>query len=717
MGINRDSIRVLHVDDEPEFAELVATYLQREDERFEIESATTASDGLDRLNNTEFDCIISDHDMPGQNGIEFLESVRDDYPDLPFILFTGKGSEEVASEAISAGVTDYLEKGTGTDQYMVLTNRVRNAVEQFRSHRALDERNQELRRYKQMINSMHEAACIYDSEGRFELVNEYLAEWYDTTREELEGDRSMLIPQLREQATGDPYQELLAGERGEIRGEIEGEFPGHGYAVLEYRLTPLRVDGAIEGVVSIARDITDRRERQAELERKDRAMDAAPVGITISDFSQDDNPLIYINDCFTEVTGYTDEEALGRNCRFLQGANTNPEPVARMREAIDNTDPVTVELRNYRRDGTEFWNRVSIAPVYDDGEVSNWVGFQQDVTEYKEREQELKQYEAIIETIDDGVYVVDENSRFVMVNEAYAEMFGYDREELLGAHVSLIADEDVSERAQRLETNMRRDSVDRPMIEAELPTAGGDRLPLEANFTLLSGRDEEYRVGVVRDISERKAREQELQRQNERLEEFASVVSHDLRNPLRVAEGNLELARDECDSEYLDTVTQAHDRMGTLIEDLLTLAREGDRVSDTEPVDLAELSENCWRNVETAEATMRTPTDRRIRADRSRLAQLLENLIRNAVEHGGDDVTVTIGELSDGFFIEDDGSGIPEAERDEVFDAGYSTAEEGTGFGLRIVKQVTDAHGWEIRVTEGADGGARFEITEVDFAE
>ena len=211
-------------------------------------------------------------------------------------------------------------------------------------------------------------------------------------------------------------------------------------------------------------------------------------------------------------------------------------------------------------------------------------------------------------------------------------------------------------------------------------------------------------------------RERSLKRQNERLEEFASVVSHDLRNPLTVAEGRLALAREECESEHLDAVTDAHDRMSALIGDLLTLAREGDRLSETEAVDLADLSENCWRNVGTADATVRTPVDRMIQADRSRLAQLLENLIRNAIEHGGEDVTVTIGGLGDGFYVEDDGPGIPEDERDSVFDAGYSTADEGTGFGLSIVKQVADAHGWDIDVADGADGGARFEITGVGLS-
>lgn len=212
-------------------------------------------------------------------------------------------------------------------------------------------------------------------------------------------------------------------------------------------------------------------------------------------------------------------------------------------------------------------------------------------------------------------------------------------------------------------------------------------------------------------------REQELTRQNDRLEEFTSIVSHDLRNPLNVAEGRLVLAQEECDSEHLDDVDRALQRMNVLIEDLLTLAREGDQVGELEPVNLGALTETCWENVATGDATLMTDIERRIQADQSRLQQLLENLMRNAIEHGGEDVTVTIGELDGGFYVEDDGPGIPEDERDDVFDAGYSTAEDGTGFGLSIVKQVADAHGWKVRVTDSSAGGARFEITRVEFTE
>lgn len=122
----------------------------------------------------------------------------------------------------------------------------------------------------------------------------------------------------------------------------------------------------------------------------------------------------------------------------------------------------------------------------------------------------------------------------------------------------------------------------------------------------------------------------------------------------------------------------------------------------------------CWRNVDTADATLVTDIDRTIRADEGRLRQLFENLIRNAVEHGGDDITVTVGELDTGFYVEDTGPGIPVDEREDVFEAGYSTQEDGTGFGLRIVERMIDAHDWKIHVTEGSEGGARFEITDVE---
>ncbi|QLH77031.1 PAS domain-containing sensor histidine kinase [Halosimplex rubrum] len=223
-------------------------------------------------------------------------------------------------------------------------------------------------------------------------------------------------------------------------------------------------------------------------------------------------------------------------------------------------------------------------------------------------------------------------------------------------------------------------------------------------------------VGVTRDITERKRYENQLERQNERLERFASVVSHDLRNPLEVALGRLEFAREDGDDEHFDAVERSLHRIDDLIEDVLTLAREGEAVSDPRPVDLAAVARAAWGVVETGDATLTVETDATLLADESRLQQLLENVVGNAVEHGGDGVTVTVGDLGErrGFFVADDGPGVPEDEREAVFDPGYSTDDQGTGLGLSIVRTIAEAHGWESEVTDSESGGARFEFGDVN---
>ena len=229
----------------------------------------------------------------------------------------------------------------------------------------------------------------------------------------------------------------------------------------------------------------------------------------------------------------------------------------------------------------------------------------------------------------------------------------------------------------------------------------------------------ELLVSHTRTALERLERERDLTRKTERLDEFASFVSHDLRNPLNVAMLRLELLADECNSDHLEGLEGALDRMERLIDELLTLARQGERIGDTEPIQLIESARQAWSNVETGSALLEDRTERVIYADRNRLAAVFENLFRNSVEHGGDGVTVTVGELEDerGFYVADDGPGIPGEERDRIFESGYSTAADGTGFGLTIVRDIVEAHGWTIRVTESDRGGARFEITDVEFAE
>jgi signal transduction histidine kinase len=235
---------------------------------------------------------------------------------------------------------------------------------------------------------------------------------------------------------------------------------------------------------------------------------------------------------------------------------------------------------------------------------------------------------------------------------------------------------------------------------------------------LLIGIFEARAVDRHLDAERIRIRQAELKHERDRLDEFADVVSHDLRNPLNAAAGHLELARGadpETVESHLDRVDAALERMQRILEDTLTLAREGKSVGDTTAVDVASLATECWGRVDGAAADLVVEGPVTVRADPDRLRHVIENLFANAVEHGGPDVTVRIGPLDGGFYVADDGEGIPESERDRVFEKGYSGAG-GTGFGLAIVERIVDAHGWSIRVTEGPAGGTRFEITGVDPA-
>ena len=219
------------------------------------------------------------------------------------------------------------------------------------------------------------------------------------------------------------------------------------------------------------------------------------------------------------------------------------------------------------------------------------------------------------------------------------------------------------------------------------------------------------RALVFTDETHREQYRKELERQNDRLDSFASMLSHDLRNPLNVAQGRLELARDEHDSEHLVAANDALTRIETLIEDVLQLARQGQPVEETDRVSLGAIARDAWGMVETAEAELVVDSDHDVEADPDRLQRLFENLFRNSIEHGDEDVTVTVGALDDteGFFVVDDGCGVPEEERDQVFESGYSTAEDGTGFGLSIVEQIVAAHEWTIDLAD-VETGTRFEI-------
>lgn len=529
-----EQIHVLHVDDEPGFADVTAEFVERADEQLTVEATTSPGKLLDAIHETDYECIVSDYDLPMQDGIALLEAVRGEFPKLPFILFTRHERADVLSEALSAGVTDYLQKRGDTEQYELLAHKIRDAVWRYRVESALESDQKSV-----------EAAIGTDSQ-----------------RNRAFGGRKVQTDELTQRIS-------------------------HGSERL------------VKSTTSNSR--TD----QGVTERK----------------------------AVTNTSGWDGTQA------------------RQLLEALSKTLPSYIFI--YDRDG-----------VY--REIL--LGARQGTTEHS-------------------------------------------KSELLGERVEAVFEEKTAQTLQ--------DTIERVLSTGKSETleyglgGGDDETWYNANVARLPGGydGDPAVVLVAHDITERKRRARELERQNERLERFASIVSHDLRNPLNVARGQLELARDGTD-QRLEQVATAIERMETLIDDLLTMARQGTEGTDRKELSVAAVARRAVNTVSTGQTNVRLETEREICADRGRLQQLIENLVRNAVEHTGSDVTVTIGDLQDrtGFYVADDGPGIPTEERDRVFETGYSTSEQGTGYGLAIVTEIVEAHGWSIRVTESADGGARFEI-------
>jgi PAS domain S-box-containing protein len=299
-------------------------------------------------------------------------------------------------------------------------------------------------------------------------------------------------------------------------------------------------------------------------------------------------------------------------------------------------------------------------------------------------------------------------------SDGAVDLTGFAPEDVVGARLdALYPDHSDREPKQDLQRALRTDAVE---FEDEFRRANGETF--YGRGTLTAVQDDDTLLGyvlVLADRSDEYEKREQLERRNQQLEAFASVVSHDLRNPLNVAIGNVGMARGKDDDEQqLETAEESLERMEKLIEEVLTLARQGKDVDEFERVDLEETVSLAWSSVDEMWAELEHGDLPDITADGERVRRLFENLFRNAIEHGGEDAHVRVGMIGHrGFFIEDDGPGIPEHKRDEIFEAGFTTGDDGTGLGLAIVQSIAEAHGWEIEAAEGSSGGARFEITGV----
>lgn len=432
----------------------------------------------------------------------------------------------------------------------------------------------------------------------------------------------------------------------------------------------------------------------------------------------------YVNPAFEDQTGYTEEEAIGHNANILQSGVHGDQFYERLWETILNGNVWKGQLTNERKDGERYIVKQTISPVTDaDGEIVRFVAVNEDITALRESQEKLQRERNRFANLLDAVPVPlviaafdGDELEVEQANQAFDDTFGFTDSQLKETSLDdLIADKAESARAHKINERVR--DGERVRREVTRQTADGDQRTFLLTATAFGSEPHEESLATYLDITDLKHAQEELRQRTEELENFVNVVSHDVRNPLNVASGHLDLLAAEHEGPHVETIRDAHERIQELIENTLMLARQGKTIDDITPIAIDACVESSWRMVETANATLDVETTKTVAADGGRLRQLFGNLIRNAVEHGGEEVTITVGDLEDGFYVADNGPGIPADEREQVFETGHTSTQSGTGFGLSIVKEIVDAHGWEISVTESKSGGACFEIVDVELTD
>jgi len=449
----------------------------------------------------------------------------------------------------------------------------------------------------------------------------------------------------------------------------------------------------------------------------------------IATIIDEDGTITYVSPSVQDVLGYEPADLMGEN-----GFNFQPkETRMTVRDAIQHIQEHpdashTVQTKFRRADGTYCWIEVTLRNRLDDPVIDGILVMSRDISARKEQQQQYQElaaeYETVLNNAVDALFLLDVQStdagvsfQFRRLSPSYERQTGLRTREVQGKTPREVFGED---RGLELTANYHRCVRAREPVsyEEEFPVGEDARFWSTVLAPVITEGEVTGLVGITRNVTERVRHRRQLERQNEQLDEFASVVSHDLRNPLNVAQLRADLLREEHESDHLAPLVQALDRMEHLLEDTLTLARQGQVVSEMETFPLADLLEQCWGSVVTGEATLELGHEVTIRGDQSRLQHLFENLFRNAVEHGRKDATVRAGQAGEHrIYVEDDGQGIPEDSRDTVLKPGHTSASDGTGFGLAIANRIAEAHGWTMQITEGNDGGARFEFRNVEIVQ
>jgi two-component system sensor histidine kinase/response regulator len=767
-------IKVLHVDDSHDELEIVRFQLSRLDADLEFESVTSAEAALAKIEGGDFDCVISDYLMPGENGVEFLMRLRNMGNSIPFILYTGRGDEEVASKALRAGADDYFIRYPGASNYTLLLNSIKRLVTERRQEelrrRAELELIEERHFISAVLDTISALVLVLDPDGRIVRFNPACEKATGYSLDEIKGKN--IWEMLDDPGEQEQARELIGlmklgrlPEQYETFWRTRLEEP----RLISWSNTAIRnEDGSIKYIIGTGIDITDR--RRAELERleseaKYRSLFESSKDVVF--ITTTDGRLIDVNNSGAEIFGAPREELLKTEIKSIYADPDDREPLINELSTKGFVKDYPVDLKN--KQGKVF-HTLMTAGVFNDQD-GNQIGFQgiiRDITQYKRAEEaarrEYAKLQAMISGMEAGVVFADADCVIVETNDYFCQLTRLHRSDILGKRVqSVLGDlfgHDLCERAP----DFRIMDETHPLVVQK--SLGDQEVILRAQaiysgelydgvvFTLTNVTElvvarrqveEAYNELENANLQLKQTMEQthrlalESQAANVAKSKFLANMSHEIRTPLNGIIGMAELLMESElggeQREYLHLVLESATSLLSLINDILDFSKieAGKLDLDAIPFSLR----GCVGDILKSQAMrahnkgleltfyMDPDVPDTVVGDPGRLRQVVVNLVGNAVkftEKGQVEIEVEkesqdAGEVILHFSVRDTGIGIPPGKLDMIFDAfsqaDSSTTREhgGTGLGLAITKQLVEIMGGRIWVESRLDEGSTFHFT------